>query len=338
LTDKYHHSLAGPSLIAWDPSGARIAVIVREGVAVVRVGSSEVQMLSGPRREVSSLAWSPDGETVVAHDNFDLRRVRVSDDAELWRAAIGQISVDDVLWSPDGRKIACPGDDLVVCDADTGATLWRRTEQKCQTVVSVQVRFVDDGRDRIGEQVGFADQSVCLDEARWSPDGTLVAACWDGVFRVLDGRDGAVKAEGSVKGGVMRWGPWGEAVFIDGELRLALCTARIEDRWVQFVPVFFSDDGRFVAAEGDRHCLWIQDEHGPRALVGHPRTITDMAWSSTGELATACRDGVIRHVSRRDGHIEEWSRLDEAYVSLAWSPDGTHLAVGCRDALVILSR
>lgn len=336
MTGEQRQALAGLTAVVWDPAGTRVAAIVREGVAVIAVDSPEVLLVTGPRCEARSLVWSPDGASVViAYDDLDLlRRVR-PDGAELWRAAIGERSIDELVWSPDGRSIACSGDALVVCDADTGAVGWSRGGLRRRMAAGMELRVEEDGTSRVVERVRFSDERACLEQVRWSPDATRVAARWDGTFQVLDAHDGAVRAEGPVAaGGVLRWGPWGEPLWAEGALRLALCRAQIEDRRARSFT--FSDDGRIVAAEGDRHHLWVQDERGARALVGHPRTITALAWSARGELATACRDGEVRRVS--EGRLEPWSRLDAAVGGLVWSPGGAHLAVRCRDELVILRR
>ncbi len=79
-----------------------------------------------------------------------------------------------------------------------------------------------------------------------------------------------------------------------------------------------------------------QPANGVRGLHGHPRTITALAWSSTGVLATACRDGVVRRLGRVDDEVEAWACLDDVLPDgLAWSPDGSLLAV-CRAGEVVL--
>lgn len=326
-------ALAG--VLAWDPAGERLAVFGRQGLVVVHVRDSKALVLGEPRESVRSMAWSPDGSALaVAYDRDLQRLLRAADGAEIWRASIGQAAVDPVTWSPDGRQIAFVDDEVVVCDAGSGATLWRRGEKRARRVAGVDALF-DVNRVRVVERARFEEDPIEPGEVRWSPDARLLAVSWEGMFRVLGARDGEVKAEGTGAGGALFWTSWGEALFEEGESRLARCASHIVDPWARTVT--FSRDGRFVAAEGKDHRLWVQDENGVRALDGHPRTIEAMAWSVNGELATACRDGVVRRLPRADGDLEPWAHFDELRRGLAWSPDGTRLAVCCADAVFVLS-
>lgn len=327
--------LGGPSPACWDPAGKRLAVVVGESIGVLHLGDSALRVLDRPREEARAIAWSPDGAALVitAEDRDEQRLVRVPDGAELWRTSIGEALVDEVVWSPDGRRIAYVGDELIVCDAGTGAVLWRRREPRVRTLAGVSVTG-DVGRPRFAEHVHFEEELLAPGEAHWSPDSGLLAVRWESLFRVLDARDGAVRAEGPVAGGVLRWNAGGVPLFTDGARRLAAFTSRIGDRWARTLT--FSRDGRFVAAEGDNHRLWVQDEHGVRSLNGHPRTITAMAWSKDGVLATACRDRVVRRWSFAN-ELEAWANLAVQDGGLFWSPDGAHLAVCCADSIVILS-
>jgi len=330
-----HYDARAGVLPAWDPTGTRLALVAREGLVVLHVRGPEVRVLGGPRSCPRSIAWSPDGDTLaVAYDDRDFQRLlRVSDGVELWQSSIGETAVDDVIWSPDGQQLVYVGNEVVVCAAGTGATLWRRGEKRTRHVAGVDLRR-DGHQIHVVEHVRIEEDRICPDEAQWSPDAELLVARWEEAFRVLGARDGCVKAEGTVSGGVLRFTSWGEVMFEDGKNRLGKCASHIVDRWARTLT--FSLDGRFAAAEGERHCLWVQDENGVRSLDGHPRTIKAMAWSVNGVLATACRDGVVRRLLRSDGDLEPWARIDAEYGGLTWSPDGAHLAVCCADAVFVL--
>jgi WD40 repeat protein len=330
-----HYDALGGALPAWDPVGERLAVPTRGGLVVVHLREPEPLVLGGWRERARSMAWSPGGDTLaVAYDERDLQRLlRVVDCAEIWRSSIGETAVDDLTWSPDGRQVGFVGEEVVVCSAETGATLWRRGEKRTRYVAGVDARREGD-RIHVVEHVRSEEDRIFPGDAQWSPDAGLLAARWGDAFRVLGARDGEVKAEGTISEGVLRWTSWGEALFEDGKNRLGKCVSRIADRWSRTTT--FSRDGRFVAAEGEDHRLWIQDEHGVRAIDGHPRTIKAMAWSANGVLATACRDGMVRMLSRSDGDLEAWARLDVEYGALVWSPDGAHLAACCEGSVVVL--
>lgn len=321
--------------LAWDPTGTRLAVAARDKLLAVHLRGGEVLVLGEPRKDVRSMAWSPDGDSLaVAYEDRDLQQLlRTADGVELWRSSIGETAIDDVVWSPDGRLLAHVGDALVVCAAETGAVRWRREEKRTRHVPGIETRLAG-AQVRVIERVRLEEDLIPCCEARWSPDGRLLMARWESGFRVLGARDGELKAGGDATRGALRWSSWGDALFQEGDNRLGECALHIVDPLARSVT--FSPDGRLVAAEGNNHRLWIQDPNGVRAVTGHPRTITAMAWSARGTLATACRDGLVRRLSHSGGELETWARLDVMDGGLVWSPDGRHLAAACAESLVVL--
>jgi len=324
------HGAAWP---AWDPTGTRLAVIPERGLAIIDLRTESVRALGDGRRAVRSMAWSPDGHSIaVALEDRDVQQLlRVDDGVELWRSAVGETAIDDVVWSPDGQRIAYVGDALVVCAAESGDVLWRRESRRNLLVPGVSMRR-DAERVRVVEHVTAQEELIPCNEARWSSDGALIRGRWGEVRCVLAARDGEPTPEGQEFRDVL-WTGAGGALSRDSADRVSGERLRAADR--RLGSVTLSPDGRFAAAEGDEHRLWVEDANCVRGLHGHPRTITALAWSSTGVLATACRDGVVRRLGRVDGEVEVWARLDDVLPEgLAWSPDGSLLAV-CREGEVV---
>lgn len=326
------HGAARP---VWDPTGTRLAVIPETGLAIIDVRAESVRALGDGRRAVRSMAWSPDGYGIaVAHEDRDVQQLlRANDGVELWRSAVGETAIDDVVWSPDGQRIAYVGDALVVCAAESGDVLWRRESRRNLPVPGVSMRR-DGERVRVVEHVTAQEELIPCSDARWSSDGALIQGRWGEVRCVLAARDGEPTPEDQEIRDVL-WAGAGGALSRGGADRISGERLRTADRQVGSVAL--SPDGRFAAAEGSEHRLWVEDANGVRALRGHPRTITALAWSRTGVLATACRDGGVRRLRRVAGEVEEWVRLDDVQPDgLAWSPDGSFLAVCCAGEVVIL--
>lgn len=314
------------ALSSWDPTSARLAVGVRGGFVAVDIHDPVPKVIGEPNVPSRTLAWSPDGQTVVvAYDERDLQCLYSAINGEKhWQIAIGETAIDQVEWSPDGRLIAFVGDAIVVCHAQTGAIAWQRSETRRRDSNSVVIVRRDE-KMAVVERGDVHEELIYPTDVSFSPDSRFVAACWGTSFRVLESATGEVVAEGVHQASALRWGSWGKPLFVDGEVRLGGTISQIVDRWARTFT--FSSDGHFIAAEGDKHCLWIEDEHGPRALVGHPRTIEAMAWSSRGMLATACRDRRVRGLSRIDAELEIIGVVDDSCRGLAFSPDGLGLVI-----------
>jgi WD40 repeat protein len=325
------HSDAAP---AWDPTSARLAVATREGLCLVPARQPGGLVVLSPPELLRSMSWSPSGELLVcAADGVDrLRAHRALDGAEVWRCSVGDVGIDELVWSPDGRHLACVGEAIVVCDGGTGAPRWRHARTHLRTSVTI------DGR-RGSEQARFVEVTDFPGEVSWSFDSTLLAVRWPGAWRVLAAADGTTVAEGTLPGlpasggDRVLWTSHGDGLFEAGSHRLGHCVL-LGDRWARSFT--FSSDGRWAAAEGDAHRLIVAEGEVTRVLQGHPRTITAMGWSTDGVLATGCRDGVVRRLAMPQGNIEPWSELPARQDSLCWSPDGGLLAACCGDAVFVL--
>ena len=110
--------------IAYSPDGNRLAVASSIGIWLYdTVTDQEVALLTGHRRSVYSIAFSPDGETLASGSSDDTIR--------LWDAVTGEHketltghegTVYSVAFSPDGRTLASGGSDRTISlwDAVTG--------------------------------------------------------------------------------------------------------------------------------------------------------------------------------------------------------------------------
>ena len=99
--------------------------------------------------------------------------------------------------------------------------------------------------------------------------------------------------------------------------------------WVENVA--WSPDGRWLAASCSRQ-VRAYDEDGGEAWRSddHPSTVSAIAWSRAGELATACY-GRVAFFDASTGELGQTLEWKGSLVSMALSPDGDVVACGSQD-------
>ena len=102
--------------------------------------------------------------------------------------------------------------------------------------------------------------------------------------------------------------------------------------WVDNVA--WSPDGQWLAASCSRR-VCAYDAHGSEVWRSddHPSTVSAIAWSSTGELATACY-GRVTFFDAYTGELRQKLAWKGSLVSMALSPDGDVVACGSQDNTV----
>ena len=99
--------------------------------------------------------------------------------------------------------------------------------------------------------------------------------------------------------------------------------------WVENVA--WSSDGQWLAASCSRQvCAYDADGGEAWRSDDHPSTVSAIAWSSTGELATACY-GRVTFFDASTGHVRQKLAWKGSLVSMALSPDGDVVACGSQD-------
>ena len=221
--------------ITYSPDGTRLAVAGSLGIWLYDTAThKEVALFTGHTREVTSVAFSPDGATIASGSRDNTVR--------LWDAVTGQPKttltghtrqVVSVAYSPDGATIASGGgynDQTVrLWDAVTGqpkATLMGHTGRV------TSVAFSPDGNTLAS---GSFQEVRLWDVVTGQPKATLTGHT-DNVSSVAFSPDGATIASG--------WG-FGEIRLWDAVTGQHQTTLRGHTYWVSSVA--FSPDGATLA-------------------------------------------------------------------------------------------
>ena len=158
-------------------------------------------------------------------------------------------------------------------------------------------------------------------------DGKSGASAWarqeahdGGVLAMAIHPSGTAFATAGQDGRVLVWG------VAEGQVRQAI---DVGSDWVEHVA--WSPDGQWLAASCSRQVraygadggeVWRSDDH--------PSTVSAIAWSSAGELATACY-GRVTFFDASTGERRQKLEWKGSLVSMVLSPDGEIVACGSQD-------
>ena len=178
----------------------------------------------------------------------------------------------------------------------------------------------------------------------WSLAGeSLIVGDTEGGVYAFDGESGAASwARGGVHdGGVLSMSihPSGTAFATAGQDGRALIWSAADGQvsraidvgsgWVENVA--WSPDGQRLAASCSRQ-VRVYDAEGAEVWRSdeHPSTVSAIAWSSVGELATACY-GRVAFFNAATGELRQKLEWQGSLVSMVLSPDGGIVVCGSQD-------
>jgi len=267
----------------FSPDGRLLAVASSLGIYLYDAGTLEEVRFIPADAWVRSVAFSPDGQTLVSGSWKTVRLWRVAD-GTLLRTLEGHTDwVRSVAFSPDGRLLASGSIDGTVrlWRVSDGALL-RTLEGHTDWVESVA--FSPDGQTLAS---GAADTTVRLWRAA---DGTLLRTLeghTDWVRSVAFSPDGQTLASGSDDHTVRLWRA------ADGALLRTL-----EGHTGSVTSVAFSPDGQTLASgsvDGTVRLWGVSDGALLRTLEGHTDWVRSVAFSPDGRLlSSGSGDGTVR--------------------------------------------
>lgn len=199
----------------WSADASKLAIPLDNMVEIRDALTKQlVSSLHGHTDFITSVAWSPDGNTIATSS--------IDQTVKLWRASDGQLIrtlsghndyVTFVAWTPDGKYVVSSGFDVkpnfFIWNAATGEVIAR--------YMAGTVRdgsFSPDGRKFvyvIGSSLQLRDSTTyaviasyrgasssfnIMDSVVWSPDGTqLVTGSGDGLVTVWDASNAAIEKQ-----------------------------------------------------------------------------------------------------------------------------------------------
>jgi WD40 repeat protein len=281
--------------VAFDPSGTRVLVNPREGMAAVwnlTADDTPIVLEEPVDFRVFRAAWSPDGRFVVTSGT-------VTAPARLWDPESGELLRDfgeppsgDTAFSPDGRLLAT---------AESGGLvrIWR-------VATGSALHSLQASGAAVGSSAGLPG---FVSSVRFSPDGgRLLTGAGDGSARIFDVGTGEQVAYLPAHADLVAlavWSPDGEEVATASHDR----TARVWNPATEFVvtlrghaaalnSVQFSPDGQYVLTGGDDGLARVFEAHTGNEsteLRGHQGGSVTAAFSPDGGVVlTAGQDGTAR--------------------------------------------
>jgi len=317
--------------LSWAPDGQSVAAADDTGtVGVLSLQRDGLTPVCDHPGGALCVAWSPAGvlasggrDGTIALDGATPARRRNGDGTAGPHRRAGTPWVERLVWRPDGRLVA--------------AAVGRRVEMWTPQGV----------RQAVSEPLPATVSSLA-----WHPRGVLCAAgsyggvhllrsggqvdkrlAWTGsVLEVAFSPDGRRLAHGNQDASVHFWD-----LRRGTELEMSGYATKVRE-------LGWSPDGRWLATGGgDELTLW--DFHRPGGPAGsrplqldHDERIVALAFQPGGDLLAACdRSGTV--FLWRPGEDDlpvGGTALDEPASTLAWAPDGSHLAVAGADGAVLL--
>ncbi|MBI3823926.1 MAG: protein kinase [Planctomycetes bacterium] len=324
--------------VAWNPVEARLAIGDETGKICIRDANtgkplSSFETNAGP---VTALAYSPDGRLLAFGDRQSSIHVRNSDGKQVHHFSEHKKPIAGVVFHPRKPLLISASDDasVIIWNLETSAAVRTLTGHKLPIR---GLAFHPDG-------VHIAAGSSMIDSRMPTKGSIIIWNIETGVaVRTLAPNGGSVNSM---------------AISRDGRVLAAACSLGVVRRWdwqdfTEFSSVrlpgsvpavsFGADERMAVTDDSGLVKIWnSRDAQEPRNLRhGGKTSVTALAvHPNKRELAFGDGAGQVEILNRDSGaQLYQWpAPTDEPVWSLAYSPNGDHLAAGRHDNTIQLGR
>ncbi|BCL37395.1 hypothetical protein NSMS1_38420 [Nostoc sp. MS1] len=284
-----------------------------------------LQTLTGHSKYVSSVAFSPDGQTLASGSGDETIKIWNVSTGRLLQTLTGHSKyVSSVAFSPDGQTLASGSQDKTI-------KLWNLTTGKLLQ--------------------SLTDHSHSVNSVVFSPDGhTVASGSYDNTIKIWNVSTGSLLQSFSGHSNWVRYvafSPNGQTLASgsdDNTVKLwdvnrgnLLQTLTGHSNWVRYVA--FSPDGQTLASgsQDETIKLWnVTTGKLLQSLTDHSHSVNSVAFSPDGHtIASGSGDKSIKIWNVTTGELLQTLTAHSRWVtSVIYSPDGQTLASGSDDGTI----
>jgi WD40 repeat protein/transcriptional regulator with XRE-family HTH domain len=320
------------SAVAFSPDGRLLATAVNTGIVIwdsvtgQKLLSFDGNVRGSPNNEMAHVSFSPDSKRLAVANMDGAPKVwDIATRKELFSLIGHTRPCDGIDYSPDGRLIATSDDAGIVkvWDSASGHEFLSLTH-------SGNIHSVAFSPDSKSLASGSEDGTLKVWETA-TGNGILSLRGASGLYGVAFMPDGKQLVAAGQDGTVRVW---------DVVSGLQLLTLAGNTSTVTSVSI--SPDGKRIASSGYDGTVKIWDASPGRELhtiMGHTDVVWDVAYSYGAGMAwlgSVSADGTAKLWDPATGQAERILSQNDGLTSLAFSPNGKHLATGTTSGNVIL--
>jgi len=322
------------SSVAFSPDGKRLLSGTGKGTGIANSGKGEIKLwdaesgkeiksFPGHSQGINSVAFSPDGKTVVSgsHDKT-IKLWDVASGRELRTFSGHKDYVWSVAFSPDGKRLVSGSMEgaIKLWDIASGQEILTLSGHAGGFQGGVRsVAFSPNGRQILS---GSGDQKVKLWDAASGQELRTFLGNSGFVWSVAFGPDGTQILSGYANGAIKLWD-----IASGQELRTF-------SGYSNFIwTVAFSPDGKRALSNGSRETIELWDVANGRKLrtfSGHSDRVNSVAFSPDGKQAlSGSNDKKVKLWDVESGQeIRTFSMGSLDAEAVAFSPDGRQILAG----------